>query len=394
MCKKLISSILCLSFLAGCAVKPLPHAERARLERLGVATVHYAPEMDVSIASRGQSTAGGAATGALATALAPAVVAGPYGAAVTIFFWPILATVGATVGAAGGYVGAYSAKEVKENAPLIEAYIYTTEFQRILSQKVVTFTRQRTSQSLAQTDLIGSESPDHFKDFRNETQLDTILEVGISRINLSGPRFLGGPLTLHVKGFSRLVRVSDGELVLKNDYTFDSIARELDVWAAKGGKLLQEELRNAFDVIASEVVDAHFIENIKFPRFSASLKQVKPKFKYFFSNLKPLRTLRPQLGWQAFPAEEDLAHPEFVWLINAKHIVYDLQYFIRGQDGQLSSLTTRYGIKQPSYRFKKPLEHNRTYAWRVRARFWVDGVIYATPWRGYYSAYQFRTPSQ
>jgi len=395
--KKMISSMLCLLLVAGCAIKPLPREERAKLGRLGVATVHYAPEINISIVGRGQSTAAGATTGAIGMTLAPAAAAPPYGAAITIFFWPILAAVGATVGAAGGYVGSYSAKEIKENVPLLEAYVYATEFQRLLSQKVVLFTNQRTSQAFVQTDLKGSESPDHFKDFRNETQLDTILEIGINHIKLSGPRFFGGPLTLHVKSFSRLVRVVDGVQILENDYTYDSIARELTVWSAEGGKVLQEELENAFDVVASEIVDAHFLENIKFPVELALLKPILPKTEHCFfckGLLKPLNTLQPKLSWHSFPTEEDLAQPEFAWLINAEDIVYDLQYFIRNQSGQFSSLKTQYGIKQPFYKCEKPLEYDQIYAWRVRARFKVDELVYVTPWRGYGLIHQFRTPSK
>ena len=393
--EKLIGLFLCLVLLAGCAKKPLAREDRERLGRLGLTSVHYAPEMNISIASPGQSTTAGATGGAVAGTLAP-LAAGPYAIPIVIFYWPILAATGATVGAAGGLAASYSSEEIKENVPLIEAYIFATEFQELLRHKVLDFTIQRTSQEFKQTDLKGSESHGHIKDYSNETQLDTILEVGISCINLAGPGLFGGYLTFHVEGFSRLVRVADGMRILENDYTYDSIARGLEEWSADGGKTLQEEIQNGFDVIASEIVDAHFIEKIKFRSNSASLKKILPDIDYCFfckDNMEPLDTLTPQLSWQSFPTEEDLALPEFAWLRNVEDIVYDLQHIITNGGTLFTGLTGHYGIKQPSFRFEKPLEYYRTYAWRVRARFQVDGITYATPWKGYYLGYRFRTPS-
>lgn len=397
--KKLISASLCLLSLTGCATTTLPREERAHLGRLGVATAHYAPEMNFGIVSRGHATASGAALGAIAGPLAP-IMASPYGIGVTIFFWPILAATGATVGAVGGLVSSHSGKEIEENVPKIEAYVYATEFQRLLSQQVVDFTQQRTLQELAQTGLKGSESPDHPKNYQTSTNLDTVLEVGLQQINLSDTGgFFSRQTALHVSGFSRLLRVADGRLLLEKDYLYHSVERDLEDWVADGGKALQEELQRAFSLIASDIVDTHFVEEVKLLIDSASLKQTLPVIErclFCKDFLEPLDTLQPELAWQAFPAEEDLVHPEWARFKKAEDVVYDLQLYVDQRNSVSSSIDTHYGITQARYQFETPLDPCQTYNWRVRARFEVDGIVYVTPWKGYSPGaamvMAFRTP--
>lgn len=371
--KHFVSLLLCLLLFAGCATPVMPSEERDKLGRLGMATVGFAPEVVLDVTrGRGHGAVMGAARGASGSVAQSMVTLNPF---VGVLFAPVVAVGGAVYGA----IVADSADEVQKSINSIETLLPGMEFQQVLRQNVAEFTRRRTSQHFVRTDLLGSESPGQPRNFQDEKELDSVLEVGIWEIRLQDQSLSNTRVVLKVTGFARLVRVRNGSLCLEKEYRYQSAARDLDIWAQHGGSLVKDELKLAYEQIAGRIVDDYFLTVSDFPQPIASLAvtQPIPETGFFTAGfVKPLATQQPVLGWQPFPSEQDVAGLDGERLKRASEIVYDLR--IADQEEQF--VFSRHDLAQPTYKPETPLPPCRIYNWQVRARFRVDEAVSVTPW--------------
>lgn len=89
----------------------------------------------------------------------------------------------------------------------------------------------------------------------------------------------------------------------------------------------------------------------------------------------------PQLKWEAFPGERDLAADKQGRLKGLGAVTYDLRIWEAFIDGSKSELVyEREGLPQPEHRVETPLRVGTHYCWTVRARFTLDGRPRVTPW--------------
>lgn len=373
-----VSVVLVALLLGGCATKsarPLGTEQRQGLGRLGVATAHFAPSVVLEITrGKGDSAARAAANAALGTLEGGLQTRDGFGFLLSVLLAPVIAVGGAVYGAVAGD----SAAEVHRLADPLDEVLYGRELQQLLKEALLQHTR-RTAQPIARSDLRGSGAEGRWQDYRGEVDLDTVLEVGIREILLSDESVANTRVNLQVTGFARLVAVSDGGVVLEQDYLYRSIDRSLAEWSRNGGTRLRSELNAAFDQIAGRIADDYFLTLAELPPKLASLAATRPLPHFCFfceAFLEPLPTATPEFCWEPFPAAADLVGAQGALLQGAEDVVYDLRV-----TGLVKpSETIRYDIAETCYRFTAPLTPCRVHWWQVRARFRVGERLYATPW--------------
>ncbi|MBW2477823.1 MAG: hypothetical protein JRE63_10930 [Deltaproteobacteria bacterium] len=382
--KKVSWGIFVLILIGGCALQrtsqPLPQEQRDSLGQLAVTAVHFAPHLEIDIThGRGHGAAKGAGGGALASLEAGLRSGDAIGLLLGIVLAPVVATGGAVYGA----VAADSAKVVDGHTKTFENYLLGTELQRLLKQDVIDQINLWTSHKVVRSDLIGSSNFDQVKDYHSESDIDSVLEVGINEISLSDQSVSNTRVVLRVTGITRLIKVENSSVVFDQEYQYQSVSRDLDDWAAKDGALLKLEFQTAIHSFAERIVNNYLLTPARFPSKLFSLEATRPEPQHCFfceDQIEPLDTCQPELCWRPFPAPDELVSPDGEWLQHAEDIVYDLK-IRKFSDLYIIDIND---IEQSCFYPEAPLEPCQLYVWSVRARFWVDSTEYVTPWQSNY----------
>ena len=259
----------------GCATisRPLPHAlpyplapeTRAQLGRVGVVSGRFVPAMDVQrpTAGKGSAAARGALRGAGAALYPFSVLGGTCsgrdcGFVVVVILGVLLgaATVGAVTGAVVGAVTAESAAKVHDAEAALTHALAELKIQETLRDRLVTLARDDTRLALVPGGDVGPTDSDLAVDYRPLAAqgMDTLLEVSVIRLGLTGDRRDNPLLALSMTTRIRLIRSGDGAELYREELDHRSGSRKFVEWAANDAKAFREALDAAYTDVSGAIV--------------------------------------------------------------------------------------------------------------------------------------------
>lgn len=270
-----ISTILIVVLHMGCAsTKITPSVSRESLGEIAVVQVRYAPEVKVGLTQgRGHGAAKGARFWGLITIAGGALSANPYGALLGLALAPI--------SAAGGAIhGAFAADPsglVQSQIPLVEDVLHVEEIQKLLKQDLTKMLDQKMGCSVIEAEGKGPASQSDPVDYRELEGLDSVLEVGIQKIDFETLAVSNKKVILRVYGGAQVIRVADNQLLFKQEYVSRSKVRDLFKWVEADGCLLRNELEAGIQHIAEQIVNSLFNEGTEPPEIDIGVSTEKPK---------------------------------------------------------------------------------------------------------------------
>ncbi len=247
----------------------LPPEIRAQLGRVGVVSGRFVPATVVERPAAGKVR--GAAKGAAAGALG--VTAGMAGAAAfsrvgcsgegcalaAVIGLGVLigaATVGTVVGAIVGAVTTESAVKAREAQAALQHAYAELNIQQTLRDRIVSIARAE-----AQFDLIpvadpSPADPDVDVDYRPlvAQDLDTVFEVSVTGLGLTGDRSVNPPLALSATTRIRVIRSRDGAELYRHDLPYRNGSRKFVEWAANDAAAFREALDAAYTDISRQII--------------------------------------------------------------------------------------------------------------------------------------------
>lgn len=245
----------------GCATHPRsisPPSEqvRAQLGTIGIVSPSLAPEPALQGPTSGKvaGAAKGAGLGAgymILGGLEAGAHAGQ-GGAVVLLMAIGLAPVAALVGGIYGAVAAEPAAKVKEAETALQGAFADQKVQEALRDQVLEMARDRAGRRLVPAG----------------TDVDSILEVGVSSLGLVGPPAVNPGLSLVVHACPRLIRVADDvELYPSGPHgpralAYASAPEKFVEWGAEGARLFREEMERAWQALAEKVVEDVFLVHL------------------------------------------------------------------------------------------------------------------------------------
>lgn len=269
-----LTATLLIGQLGCSSIRPRP-AEHGRgdARTVGLAWARFAPDVaiEVPVTHSGSDTAKaaakGAAKGAGYTLLGGAYCAGGAviggreagvllaGACLALGIG--LAPVGALVGGMYGIVKAKSAAESNKRTPARKRPLARVDVQEMLRSRTLQVARDRLSRDLVSIVDKGPAWPGENVDYRSLVGegVDTVLEIGVSKVSLVGDQGIDAPLALLVTARITHIQTLDGARLHAYDTEYRSGARSLAEWAAHDARPLRQELDHAILSFADDVID-------------------------------------------------------------------------------------------------------------------------------------------
>ncbi len=264
-------SLALLLAQGGCATvsRPLPHPlppeTRAQLGRIGIVAGGFVPAIDVErpTAGKGSAAARGALQGA-GVALYPfstlfVTCSGRDCGFVVVVILGVLigaATVGAVTGAVVGAVSAESAAKVRDAEAALTRALAELRIQETLRDRVVTIAREDARLALLPGGDVGPTESDMAVDYRPlaAQDMDTILEVSVIRLGLTGDRRVNPRLALSLTTRVRLIQSGNGAELYQQELDHRSGSRKFVEWAANDAKAFREAMDAAYTEVSREIV--------------------------------------------------------------------------------------------------------------------------------------------
>ncbi len=419
----LMASLLVLQ--CGCAntvALPVPsQSERDKFGELAIVPVRYIPQSNFLINWRHKSGASVkqaalTAGGGTATTTFVAAAASPIAAPVIILTGIIGSGAMAVVDAERTSKGTVSATTALDIESAISKAVTGLDVQKTFAEHLSSMLNKDTRRRFIIVDQAGPDKPEEHPDYAQlrDDGIDTVIEVAIKEIGLDGCIMNNWecrpPHTLHffMNAHARLVRVAEGTTPFEWQLDYKSGPHELTKWLADGGRVLGEEIEQAYRDLAERIYDEAFlITPIALPIVSNIWEE-----RCWIEPLSPSRTntLQPTLYWTRFPSEiiQQKLVPEVLQKIS--NVTYDLRIWDEDVDQRNRPwhlqwrnrlIYERTSLAAPQHALEIALSPASRYYWSVRARFVVDGQIMVTRWMrqsGCYSSdmllgyYVFNTP--
>lgn len=218
---------------------------RAQLGTIGVVSALFAPEAERhKVKKKWQS---GAALGALTGLLAAA-----QGREVGALLSPLLILGGAIHGGAT----AESTKEIHELEVELKSVVAESKTQQAIRDRLMEVAREQTSHRFMLFTEQGPTSPYENVSYPPlETEgIDTILEMSVLTVGLTGQGDRDVPLAFFVTARTRLIRVMDEAEFHTRTWTYTSGTRQLTEWAAENAQPFREEMDRACQNLAEMIV--------------------------------------------------------------------------------------------------------------------------------------------
>jgi gas vesicle protein len=171
-----------------------------------------------------------------------------------------LAAIGLVMGGtAGSVVGAFKAEsssDVSQAEEIITAIITSQDMQRNLCNHVAEVARQKPRNVVSIQDQIPSvaENSNQYR-FLAEKNIDTILELSLTRIALEGEWDINPPLTFQMEAHIRLVTTIDGKKSYATYIIHQGSSRLFSEWAADNGEAFIEALDMGFQDLAEKIIN-------------------------------------------------------------------------------------------------------------------------------------------
>jgi hypothetical protein len=243
-------------------------AQRERLGTVGVVQMARGPRADTDVPrGRAPGAAKGAVEGATAGALegVAALTRGScsgYACGIVMILLPAFITAGAVAGAVhGGATAVPDAMGRRIEAELQRA-LAEAGTQHALRSEVVTTAARR---GITGVRDVTPERPgvvEDAPDYRalSGSGIDTVLEVGLVAVGLSGEGGRDPDLVLRVQAAARLIDVRDSKELYRNDsFTHLSPRRPFTQWSADQAAMLRQELGRAYASLGASIADEVFL---------------------------------------------------------------------------------------------------------------------------------------
>lgn len=240
-------------------VYPQKEEFRTNLGKIGIVSACFKPGVEF----RKPMTKGAAALrGAGKWGLFPIKMALEYpfldGAYTLIIISPVAAVVGGVVGAVEGE----SSAKIRKSDDALKGYLATLNFQDIMRERFLSVAREHTQYPFVTLEVQGPKTPDEKVAYDSllYKDIDTVLEIGVRRCDLSGTRRAVHPyLYLHMVVDTRFIRIRDRKVLYSCGFTYDSIdSRPFSDWAANNTQPFKEEVDRAFQFLAKKILEAVF----------------------------------------------------------------------------------------------------------------------------------------
>lgn len=356
---------------------------------------------------------------------------GGMAAAAFAFMAPYYIVTMAAAHSVAGAMKSLPAEKVQEIESALNDTLARLDVQRALADRLAQVMSSETSLQLRAIDATGptsvGETPT-YADLRS-AGIDTVVEVGVTRIgfvrceagNYASYNDVNCPpeaktrpmVSLTVLAQSRLVRVSDGEVLADRRFGYSSPHRDFDRWIADDARLLVEGFEDAYADLAGQVNDELFlVTSIPLPNFSIWLLPSDPRWGVCylapvdpgvehsgmlatiaggFGNdddlcleslilFSPVDSSQPNLRWEAFPRELDRKELDPALLAKIRDVTYDLKIWEAERCERGHPVYARSGLAAPEHRLDEPLAAGQRYFWSFRAQFTIDGHPMATQW--------------
>ncbi len=258
---------------AGCATvsrpapPPLPPELRAQLGRVGVVSARFVPATVVERPEAGKvrGAAKGAAVGALASVAGAAAMfshsrcSGDACGFLAVVMLGVLigaATVGVVTGAVVGAVATESAQRAREAEAALQYAFAELKIQQTLRDRLVTIARDEAQLDLVPVADLSPSDPDVDVDYRPLVAqgLDTVLEVGVTRLGLIGGGRVNPPLALSMTTRLRVIRSGDGAELYRQELHHRRGSRKFVEWAAQDARAFRGALDTAYTDLSREIV--------------------------------------------------------------------------------------------------------------------------------------------
>ncbi len=259
-----------LIFTQGCATKPPPlpppsEALRASLGTVGVVSVVPAPEGKLNPTSPG--IGGGAALGGVGVLAAGAAgggqVGGPAGLVVGAALGVVLLPVGAVAGAIIGAAENIPESTAKEIETMLRQVVAEHEPQADLRRLIMARAAAETTEKTIDLGTGGVIDPTVMPDYAPLAAkgVQTVLEVGVLAIGLTGKGGSDPDLVLSIDARARLIQVA-GNRVLWSDeqMRFVTASHKYSEWRATEAAQLKSDFEGGLEVLARQINDKVFLE--------------------------------------------------------------------------------------------------------------------------------------
>jgi hypothetical protein len=261
--------------------------------------------------------------------------------------------------------------------------------------------------------------------------VDAILEMSVLSVGVVAERpDVTPPLRFVMTAGARLIDAETNSVLDKGLFSFTSRPRPYTEWAADQAQLFREALAAAYKSLAEQAVEELLLiyplrERIKVSSlFSSGYPRIVGLIPLYsdllnsdlflwgmFGGADPymdqanLNTLRPELRWEPFPAEENVtqefsderrrAHllfpDEVVWGDSGAEgwaalkgrvagVTYELKIWEAQYDVPGALVYARAAIPTPFHKVEEPLKASTDYLWSVRAHFLLDGHPRVSEW--------------
>lgn len=251
--KRTIAWLLVLAHLASCAANPpmpvVSEAQRKSFGVVGIGSITQAPVADLGVYARGRTS--GAARGAGEGAAAGAAAFMGSGSScsgavcgVAILLLPVFVVGGAVVGAVAGAGAAVPDDKARTIEAQLDSVLKDAGQQEALRVDVLKAAHRSRVPNVSAIN----------------SNVDTVLEVGLVRVGLLGQGGEDPILVLRVHAVARLVDArTNAELYRNYGFVLGSLPRKYSEWAADGARLLRNELERVRASIAGSIVDDVFL---------------------------------------------------------------------------------------------------------------------------------------
>ena len=273
--QRLLSAVLVVTLLASCAPQPpkpsVGDAERGRLGRVGVTQLVTTPECDVDVGQVANRAGGALEGGAKGAAAGGAVGLEAIGSGLAncegwicgavILLLPAFIVGGAAIGAVSGAATvAPSAKSTEVESALRKSLNRTGENEALRKEVVYAAHRAGIADVMDISDKVSltAGQPSDYSDMA-KAGIDTIMEVGLVRVDLDGGSDKDPKLRI---GEHALVRLIDAKTntVICEDLHFRHLSepRRFSEWSADENRALDEELTQGYRMLAAMLVERVF----------------------------------------------------------------------------------------------------------------------------------------
>lgn len=394
--------------LQGCAhttpPSPLPDSIQQQVGRIGVVARLTDEQKALGIHGTGRlrNTGRGASLGAAMGA----------GAGVFCYWGAIVCIpIGAAGGAvAGGVYGVWASEPWQEADIAFRTIVAELGLNRALPEHLVAFSRMH-GYEITYLATVAQDVSQQQRRYvvAGRDGIDTVLEIQDITVNLVPAEYMVNPqrrLTLSAR--VQLIRTED-ETALDDRVVIDKLgpALELNVWMENDAARFRQELRQASERLAEQIITDYFML-YPFPvrvtsgfMMEVHLKGLRPLDPGELPSLpaghgnkgkgirvkdahgefvdsvalpmpnefrimaRPITTLQPTIRWEQFPRMS---------------ATYDLRIWQAGRLGPDALVYDRAHIKQASHKLESPLQPSSLYYWSVRAHFVENGKDRITEW--------------